>query len=276
MLRSMKPLTAQRGHSFGELVGVMQRLLAPDGCPWDREQTLDTLKPYLVEETFEVLEALERGTAADHCEELGDLMMQIVFHAQLREVEGAFTIDDVCRGITSKLVRRHPHVFADAEVDTAAQVVAQWEEIKAQEKGDSQRVLDGVPVSLPALARAQKISSRAARVGFDWPDVQGCRDKVAEELAELDHAVAAGDQAAIEAELGDLLYAAVSLARKLGVDAETALRQTVLKFTARFELVEDRLRESRRSWDQASLGELDELWNRAKAVVPGPGRMSSK
>jgi tetrapyrrole methylase family protein/MazG family protein/ATP diphosphatase len=262
--------SAQRGDQFGELVSVMQRLLASDGCPWDREQTLETLKPYLVEETFEVLEALERGTAEEHCEELGDLLMQIVFQAELRAAEGAFGIDDVCRGIAAKLIRRHPHVFADADAKTSDQVVAQWEEIKAQEKGVATRVLDGVAVSLPALARAQKISSRAARVGFDWPDVKGCRAKVAEELDELDRAVAAGVQAQVEAELGDLLYAAVSLARKLGVDAETALRKTVLKFIGRFEFIEDRLRESGRSWEQADLDELDALWNRAKAAITSP------
>ena len=233
--------TSRPGESLAALVEIMARLLAPGGCPWDREQTLASLRPFLVEETFEVLEALETGTPAQHCEELGDLLMQIVFQAALREKEGAFAIDDVVAGISDKLVRRHPHVFADARAESADEVLIQWEEIKRREKAAGAeagagppRTLAGVPLSLPALSRAHQVSAKAARVGFDWPDAQGCRDKVGEELDEIDRAIASGDRAAIEHEIGDLLFAAVSLARKLGVDAEAALRACTRRFTDRF------------------------------------------
>jgi MazG family protein len=258
-----------RGATFGELVSVMARLLAPGGCPWDREQTLDTLKPYLVEETYEVLDALEGGTAAEHCEELGDLLMQIVFQAALREEAGEFDVDAVIRGITDKLVRRHPHVFGDADVRDAEDVKAQWDVIKAQERAEKgaasvPRTLAGVPAAMPALARAQQLSSRAAQVGFDWPDVAGCRAKDVEELGELDAAATGGDPDEVTAEVGDLLFAAVSLARKLGVDAESALRGATRKFQRRFEHIEDRLRERDRSPRDATLDEMDALWNEAK------------
>jgi len=259
------------GASLADLVAIMHRLLEPGGCPWDREQTLASLRPYLVEESFEVLEALETGTPEQHCEELGDLLMQIVFQAALREREGAFAIDDVVRGIADKLVRRHPHVFADAQAETADQVLVQWEEIKRREKtakaeaGDGPpRTLAGVPLSLPALSRAHQVSAKAARVGFDWPDAQGCRDKVSEELGEIDRAVASGDRAAIEHEIGDLLFAAVSLARKLGVDAESALRACTRRFADRFAFIEDRLRERGKAPAGSTLEEMDALWNQAK------------
>ena len=263
--------STRAGASLADLVDIMDRLLAPDGCPWDREQTLDTLKPFLVEETFEVLEALEVGTPAQHCEELGDLLMQIVFQSALRRAEKQFDIDDVVRGISDKLVRRHPHVFADATAGTPEEVLVQWEEITRKEKAAKAaaadgppRLLAGVPVSLPALTRAQQVSARAARVGFDWPDAAGCRAKVEEELGELDQAVAAGDRAAIEHELGDLLFAAVSLARKLGCDAEGVLRACTRRFTDRFAFIEDRLRERDKGPADSTLEEMDALWNQAK------------
>ena len=259
-------MKSQPGQSFGDLVEVMNRLLAPDGCPWDREQTLRSLEPYLIEETYEVLEALLRGTPQDHCEELGDLLMQVVFQSALRGAEGAFTIDDVCRGITEKLIRRHPHVFGDGDLETAQEVVTQWEEIKELEKGPGKRVLDSVPVALPAVARAQKVSKRAARVGFDWPDAKACRDKVNEELAELDRAIVSGHPQDIEAELGDLLFSVVNLARKLDVDGEIALRRTTAKFIDRFEHLEDRLNQSGKGWDETTAEELDALWDEAKAA----------
>jgi MazG family protein len=259
------------GASLAELVAIMKRLLAPDGCPWDREQTLESLRPFLVEETFEVIEALETGTPAQHCEELGDLLMQIVFQSAIREQEAAFTIDDVVRGISEKLVRRHPHVFADAVAGSAEEVLVQWEEIKRREKAakpaspEPPRLLAGVPLSLPALSRAHQVSARAARVGFDWPDVQGCRDKVSEELEEIDRAIASGDRAAIEHEIGDLLFAAVSLARKLDLDAEAALRACTRRFTDRFAFIEDRLRERGKIPAQSTLEEMDQLWDQAKS-----------
>ena len=178
------------GESLADLVEVMQRLLGPDGCPWDREQTLATLEPYLLEETYEVLEALAAGDPRAHCEELGDLLMQIVFQAELRAGAGAFTIDDVVRGIADKLVRRHPHVFGDRKLETSAQVLAQWTALKEKEK--PRRALDGVPAAMPALARAARLGERAAQVGFDWPDAAGARAKLGEELGELDRAIGRG------------------------------------------------------------------------------------
>jgi MazG family protein len=261
------------GASLAELVEIMRRLLAPDGCPWDREQTLESLRPFLIEEAYEVVEAIETATPAEHCEELGDLLMNIVFQAALREREGAFTIDDVVRAISDKLVRRHPHVFAGSRADSPEEVLVQWDEIKRRErsaKGTGEappRTLAGVPVALPALARAQHISARAARVGFDWPDAAGCREKITEELAELDQAVTAGDKAALEHEIGDLLFAAVSLARKLGCDAEAALRACTRRFTERFEYIEDRLRERGSSPAESNLIEMDALWDEAKGLT---------
>ncbi len=257
-------MTTQRpGESLADLVTVMKRLLAPDGCPWDREQTLLTLRTFLLEETYEVLDAIEHGTPAEHCEELGDLLMQIVFQAEVRAAEGAFTIDDVVRGIADKLIRRHPHVFGDAKAETSDQVLDQWAKLKQKEK--PRRTLDGVPMALPALTRALKLSERAAQVGFDWPDVAGCRAKVAEELTEIDQALVAGDKNALEHEIGDLLFATVSLARKAGVDPEAALRGCMTKFTSRFEHIEDRLKERGKTPRESDLAEMDALWNEAKS-----------
>jgi MazG family protein len=254
---------APAGSAVSELVAIMDRLLAPDGCPWDREQTLDTLAPYLLEETYEVLEAIDSGDPDEHCEELGDLLLQIVFQAAIRSREDAFDIDDVARGIVDKMVRRHPHVFADASAEDANQVLEQWSEIKAREKG-RRRTLDGIPKALPALARAEKLSSRAARVGFDWPDVDGCVAKVEEEMKEIAEARASGSKDRIESEIGDLLFAVVSLARKLDVDAETALRRAGGKFERRFEFVEDQLEARGSSPSRSSLDEMDALWNQSK------------
>jgi MazG family protein len=251
----------------------MDRLLAPDGCPWDREQTLASLRPYLVEETYEVLDALERGDVAGHREELGDLMMQIVFHAAIRRAEGAFGIDDVIAEIADKLVRRHPHVFAEvAGVDTPDKVVTQWEQLKDAEKQQGRqgqksgptRVLAGLPTGLPALARAQKLGNRAGRVGFDWPSHDGSLAKVREEVDEVAETAAQRDRAAAHREIGDLLFAVVNLARKLEVDAESALHDACAKFVRRFEFIEDRLADVSRSPSDATLDELDALWNRAK------------
>jgi MazG family protein len=261
--RLMVSPPAPAGSAVSELVAIMDRLLAPDGCPWDREQTLDTLAPYLLEETYEVLEAIDTRDPDAHREELGDLLLQIVFQAAIRAREGAFDIDDVSRGIVDKMVRRHPHVFGDANADDANQVLEQWTEIKAREKG-RRRALEGIPRALPALARAEKLSTRAARVGFDWPDADGCAAKVEEELEEIAEARASGSHDRIESEIGDLLFAVVSLARKLDVDAETALRRASNKFERRFEFVEDQLEARGSSPSQSTLEEMDELWNRSK------------
>ena len=252
----------------------MDHLLAPDGCPWDREQTLASLRPFLVEETYEVIDALARHDVAGHCEELVDLLMQVVFHAAIRQREGAFDIDAVVKGISDKLVHRHPHIFAAApgrdKVETSAQVLAQWDEIKKAEKaakGETpKRTLDGIPLG-PALSRAQKMGSRCGKIGFDWPGWQGSFDKVKEEVAEVEEAINDNDPAQMHAELGDLLLACVNLARKLHVDAENALVDATLRFQHRFEVVEDLLEARGKTPAQSNLEEMDALWNDAKKVV---------
>ncbi len=256
------------GASLTRLVDIMNRLLAPGGCPWDREQTLETLRPFVIEETYEVLDALSRGDVAGHCEELGDLLMQIVFQAALRAAEGAFDIDAVVAGISDKLVRRHPHVFGDAAgVTTSEQVLVQWDEIKRAEKAAAgvrkDRILAGVPPG-PALARAQKIGARAGKVGFDWPGWEGSFAKVNEEVAELSEAIREGAPAAMHHELGDLLFAVVNVARKVGVDAENALIDATTRFQRRFEVVEDSLAARDKTPQTSTLEEMDALWDEAK------------
>ena len=258
------------GTALPRLVDVMARLLGPDGCPWDKEQTLETLRPFLVEETYEVLDALSRGDIAGHKEELGDLMMQIVFHAAIRQAEGHFDIDDVCNAISDKLIHRHPHIFGETTgVETSEQVLAQWEEIKKAEKAakgvKTDRVLAGVKPG-PALARAQKIGTKAGKVGFDWPGWQGSFEKIEEEVKEVRAAIESGDQAAIHHEIGDLFLAVVNVARKVGVDAEQAMLDATLKFQRRFEYVEDRLAERGKAPKDSNLTEMDALWNDAKAA----------
>ena len=238
--RPVAPIARQDGSTLPRLVGVMRRLLAPDGCPWDREQTLETLRKYVLEEACEVIDAIEGGDRKALQEELGDLLLQIVFQAELGRGEGAFAIDDVVSGIVDKLVHRHPHVFGDLEAKDADEVLRNWEKIKAVEK-KGRGILGGVPRSLPALTRAQRIGEKVARVGFDWDDKSGSRAKLTEELGELDHAVASGDASAIEDEMGDVLFALVNLSRHLELDAEGALRRTIDKFTKRFSHVEKRV-----------------------------------
>jgi tetrapyrrole methylase family protein/MazG family protein/ATP diphosphatase len=270
------PLAEQAGQTFPRIVELMQRLLADDGCPWDREQTLPSLRRYVLEEACEVIDAIDSGDRSALAGELGDLLLQVVFQAELARREGAFGPDDVVGAICEKLVRRHPHVFADAEVEGSAEVLQNWERIKAAERAaDAERgadkgVLGGVPRSLPALTRAQRVGEKVSRVGFDWPDARGSRAKVTEELGELDHALESGDKDAIEAELGDTLFALVNLARHADVDAEGALRRTIDKFTRRFTHVEGRVREVRGGWPtstkdaQLTLAELDGYWDEAK------------
>jgi MazG family protein len=261
----------QRGEAFGQLVEIMQRLLAPDGCPWDREQTFETLKGFLIEEAYEVIEAIDDKDVANHCEELGDLLFQIVFQAELRAAEGHFGIDDVCKAIATKMIRRHPHVFADTKVKDSDEVLANWGKIKADEheqKGKKRRTLDGVPLDLPALLRAQRIGEKAAAVGFDWPDAKGVRQKIDEELREIEEAVANGKPEEIEHEVGDLLLAVSRYAAKLGVAPEDALRSAVRRFTSRFEAVEDRVAAEGREVKEVGLEELDRHWNEVKRVAP--------
>jgi MazG family protein len=250
------------------LLGIMERLRGPDGCPWDREQTLATLRPYVLEETYEVLEAIDAGDPREHCEELGDLLLQIVFQAQLAREADQFDFADVADAISNKLVSRHPHVFGDANVRDAEGVLRQWSALKREEKkakGGGQSVLEGVPREMPALARADRLTEKASRIGFDWPDSAGARAKVGEELAELDEAVASGDRAAVEHELGDLLFAVANLGRKLGLPPEEALRGAVGRFISRFEHVERELERRGVPHGGATLEEMDALWDDAKS-----------
>jgi MazG family protein len=273
------PLAEQRGEAYVRLVEIMQRLLAPDGCPWDREQTPSTLRRYVLEEACEVIDAVDSGDRASLREELGDLLLQVVFLGELMRREGAFGPDDVVSGIADKLVRRHPHVFADTKVSGSEQVLENWERIKAAEKKD-RGLLDSVPRSMPALTRAQRVGEKVKRVGFDWPDARGSRAKVAEELGELDRAMTEGDPARVEEEIGDVLFALVNLARHADVDAEGALRKTIEKFQRRFAHVEARVKERHGGFPGAvstpaiegapsdvgklPLEELDRYWEEAK------------
>ena len=264
------------------LLAIMARLRGPDGCPWDREQTLATLRPYVLEETYEVLEAIDGGDPEAHREELGDLLLQIVFQARIAEEEGRFDFGGVADAISEKLLSRHPHVFGpaarspDARPDPAATgvtdsdgVLRQWAALKKKEneaKGRGRSVLEGVPRELPALARAERLTEKASRVGFDWPDAAGARAKVAEELAELDEAIASGDRAHMEDELGDLLFATANLARKLSIPPEEALRGTLGRFISRFEHVEEELARRGVAHGGATLEEMDRLWEEAKLL----------
>jgi tetrapyrrole methylase family protein/MazG family protein/ATP diphosphatase len=265
--RPIPALEEQDGTTLVRLVGVMRRLLAPNGCPWDREQSLETLRKYVLEEACEVIDAIDSGNRDALREELGDLLLQVVFQAELLRKEGKFAIDDVIAGIVEKLVSRHPHVFGDVKADTADEVLTNWEKLKAKEK-QGRGILAGVPRSLPALVRAQRIGEKVSRVGFDWADSRGSFDKVREEIGELEHAIASGDANAKEEELGDALFALVNLARHIDVDAEGALRRTIDKFMKRFSHVEERVKENHGGFGEAGklpLETLDAYWEEAKA-----------
>jgi len=262
------PLAEQRGEAFVRLVELMGRLLDPDGCPWDREQSPETLKRYVLEEACEVIDAVDSGDRATLCEELGDLLLQVVFLAEIMRREGVFGPDDVVRGIVEKLIRRHPHVFGEVEVSGSGEVLRNWEKIKAGEKKD-RGLLESVPRSLPGLARAQRIGEKVERVGFDWPDASGSRAKVGEEIAELDQAMGGSNAHRVSEEMGDVLFALVNLARHAGVDAEAALRRTTDKFERRFGHVEAKVKEHHGGWPASGspklpLEELDAHWEEAK------------
>jgi tetrapyrrole methylase family protein / MazG family protein len=248
------------GDAFARLVEIMQRLRAPGGCPWDREQSFDTIKPYLLEETYEVLDAIDARDWEGLAEELGDLLLQPVFFAQMAAEEGRFDIADSLEAINSKLIRRHPHVFATGDAKTADDVKRRWDEIKAEEKPRPPGLLAGVSRSLPALVEAQQISSKAAGAGFDWPDVDQVFDKLDEELHELHQA----QGAEIEGEIGDLLFVIVNLARFMKVDPEQALRKTNAKFRKRFAHVEAGLAARGKRPGDATLEEMEALWQNAK------------
>jgi tetrapyrrole methylase family protein/MazG family protein len=244
------------------LVTVMERLLGDQGCPWDREQTHQTLRRYMLEEAYEVVEAIDAGDADHLCEELGDVLLQVVFHAQLASEAGDFDLHDIVQAITSKLVRRHPHIFGDVDAPTPADVRRNWEAIKRLERGarGPESALAGVSAALPALSRADAVQKRAAKVGFDWEDVQGPVGKVREELDE----VLSAAPEAVEGEVGDLLFAVVNLARMLQIDPEVALTGTTAKFTRRFQYIEEQAGVQGRQITELTLSEMDILWNAAK------------
>ncbi|MEO8042782.1 MAG: nucleoside triphosphate pyrophosphohydrolase [Acidobacteriota bacterium] len=264
-------------NSFDELLSVMARLRAPGGCPWDREQTYATLSQYLLEEAYETFDAIHEadatGDTANLREELGDLLLQVVFHATIGAEKGDFTIEDVAAGVTQKLVLRHPHVFGDVKLERAEDVLDNWDTLKANERAASGKklkehdsILDDVPVHFPGLLEALKLTKRAAKVGFDWKDQEQIFAKLGEEIDELKAAIEEGDTSHIDEEIGDLLFVIVNLARRLDVEPETALKKTNRKFRKRFRFIEDALSKSATSLEEASLEKMDGLWNEAKAA----------
>lgn len=248
---------------FGRLLEIMALLRSDKGCPWDREQTHATLRQHLLEEAYEVIETIDDGRYDDLAGELGDLLLQVVFHAQMAAEEGRFTMTEVIGHINDKLVRRHPHIFGDAQIETAAEQTIAWEQSKLAKEG-KKSVIDGVPRELPALIRAYRIQNKAATVGFDWPEMAPVWDKIQEETAELREAVAAGQADAVTEELGDLLFSIVNLARFLHTNPEDALRATIDKFSRRFRVVEEHFRQQGRTLDKATLEEMDQVWNEIK------------
>lgn len=251
--------------SFEDLVALMERLRSPGGCPWDREQTLESLKPFIIEEAYEVTDAIDRRDMDGLKEELGDHLLQAVFVSQVAREEGSFEIGDAITAIHDKLVRRHPHVFGDVEADTADQVLANWEKLKNEErKEEDKSLLSGVPAALPALLKAGRLTEKASRVGFDWERVDDIFAKIEEEVAELRVAVESGDRGELEEEIGDLLFTIANIARRMEVNPEEALQATNRKFKRRFEYVEKRLRSEGRDFADSSLAEMDRLWNEAK------------
>lgn len=253
---------ASAGEQLERLRTIIEALLAPGGCPWDRQQTHESLRPYLIEEAYEVLDAIDQGSPEGLREELGDLLMQVVFHSELARKAGQFELSEVIAGIGDKLLRRHPHVFGDEEVDSAGEVKQRWDELKRAE--GRQSACDGVPRALPALRRGRSLGERLASVGFDWSDLAGPREKLDEEVAELDEAAAGDDPDRVAEELGDVLFALVNLARHLRVDPEDALRAALDRVEGRFRAVESRLARQDRRPEQCTIDELEALWQWAK------------
>ena len=294
-----RPRSRRPGDRFEALVALQRRLLAKDGCPWDREQTHESLRTYMVEETYEVLDALASGSADKFADELGDLLLQIVFHAELARQSGRFDISDVIEHIHTKMVRRHPHVFGDARAKTAGDVLKNWEQLKADERRAQSAanlvgtgamstregnpapaaLLSGIPRSLPAMLEAYQLTRRAARVGFDWPDAAGVLEKLREEAAEIESELRNGDSDRLESEVGDLLFSAVNVARFLKIDPEIALKRANKKFVERFAQMERAAAARGEKLADLSAGQLDELWNTAKRnepVASRPGRVAAR
>jgi ATP diphosphatase len=267
---------------ISQLIDIMAALRTPKtGCPWDLEQTFETIAPYTIEEAYEVADAISRGDLEDLCDELGDLLLQVVFHARMAQEQGEFNFGDVVQAITEKLIRRHPHVFGDEDAKAAGAVKDLWDRIKSEEKAarDSRRgasepegALSGVPVALPALQRAQKLQAKAGKVGFDWNDPRAVLKKIREEADEVEAALDTGDMTSAGEEVGDLLFAVVNLARHLETDAEAALRGTNQKFLRRFAAIEHALAAAGKLPKDATLAEMDALWNAAKAAEREPDK----
>ena len=265
------------GEKFERLVEIMARLRGPDGCPWDKQQDFNSLKPMLVEEVYEVLEAVENNDFEGLSEELGDLLLHVVFYAHLGKEAGRFDINTVIGQISDKLIRRHPHVFGQESASTPEEVIKNWEVIKAQEKAqklknrtpEQRSLLEGIPSKLPAIHEAHQISSRAARVGFDWPDVEGIFEKLQEEVRELREVIAEGNdhrrRERLEDEIGDMLFVIVNIARFLKIDSESALKRANRKFKARFQYMERELARQGKTLEQTSLNEMEALWRKAKS-----------
>src|SRR6266516_2055933 len=274
--RAMARLPNSTGEKFERLVEIMDTLRGPNGCPWDKQQDFNSLKPMLVEEVYEVLEAVDNSDFEGMSEELGDLLLHIVFHAYLGKESGHFDINTVIDKISEKLVRRHPHVFGEESASTADEVIRNWEAIKAQEKAqkfksrtpDQRSLLEGIPSKLPAIHEAHQISSRAARVGFDWPDIEGVFDKLQEEIREVRDAIAGPEdsrQSRLEDEIGDLLFVMVNIARFLKIDSESALKRANRKFKVRFQHMERELARQGKTLEQTNLDEMEALWQKAKS-----------
>ncbi|MBI5787458.1 MAG: nucleoside triphosphate pyrophosphohydrolase [Candidatus Schekmanbacteria bacterium] len=256
--------------TFQDLTDIVAKLRGPDGCPWDKQQTHQSLKPFLIEEAYEVLDALDETDPAKLKEELGDLLFQVVLHAQLAKEAGNFTIDEVIETVAEKMTRRHPHVFGDANLTTPQEVLINWEQIKKEEKGGSKTsVLEGVPRQLPSLLRAHRLQEKAARLGFDHPTVDDAFAKVQEEIGEFEVAFRQGNAREMEEELGDLLFTLVNMARFLEVNPEDALGKTIVKFISRFRYIEEKMAERGRPFNEATLEEMDALWEEAKTVLSG-------
>ena len=253
--------------SFDDLVQLMTRLRGPDGCPWDRKQTLADLKPYVIEEAYEVVDAIDRDDRAALLEEVGDMLLEAVFLTEITREEGTFDVYDSITAIHDKLVRRHPHVFGDVEAKDAEQVLTNWEKLKqAERKAENKSLLAGVPQSLPALLKASRLTEKAARVGFDWRRTEDVFHKLDEEIAEFREAVASGDTSHVHEEIGDLLFTIANIARKVNVNPEEALQSTNRKFMRRFEAMEKQVHEQGKNLDQLTLEEMDKLWDEAKAA----------
>lgn len=262
----MAALTDLPAEPVARLRAIVSLLRSPGGCPWDREQTHETLRPGLLEEACEVIDAITRNDDPNLCEELGDLLLQVIFHADLAAERGAFDFEDTALQVCEKLIRRHPHVFGGASASDTGEVLRQWEQIKRAEKGHDASVLDGIPRALPALVRAQNVQKKAARVGFDWTDPGDVIDKFREEVAELSAELDSGDPRRLEHEIGDILFTAVNMARKLGVDAELALEGTTQRFIRRFRHIEAAVAAAGQTVEQTPLAELERLWTEAKAA----------